>query len=129
MKLFVAKNIFEANKFCYFFSKIMNYVFVVILKDDGKGVYKFKTTRQEVLRFLLGFAFALYIFYDTLATKLKQEKRSIIFEIILVINGKMQTLHATAVMLQVFINREEYFKILNTMHWIDNKVNIDQEIH
>lgn len=122
MKVFLAKNIFEANKFCYYFGKLTNFIFITFKRNKYGQVYEFKTTYKDILRFIFGFSFALYIVYDTLATKLKQEKRSIIFEIIILINGKMQTFHMLFVMLQSFINRGEYFKILMAMHWLDNKV-------
>lgn len=120
MKL-TAKDSFEANKFCYIYGKIINFIFVTITKDKI-GNYVSQTTKQDVLRFFIGFPIALYIFYDTLATNLKQEKRSIIFEIILVINGKVQTLQTGVVMLQMFLFRSEYFKILKSIEWIDMKV-------
>lgn len=119
MKVFFAKNIFESNKFCYFYSKFINFSFTTISKNEKN---KSRTTQKDFLRFFVGFPFALYIFYDTLWTTFKQEKRSIIFEIIIVLNAKIQTLHAAIVMFQVFLYRDEYLKILTLLHMIDIKV-------
>lgn len=121
MKLFVAKDVFETNKFCYFYSKLVNFVFVTIFKSEN-GFYTSKTSKWDILRFTFGFIFAIYIFYKTLLTSIQQEKRSIIFEIILSLNSKMQTMNISAVMLHGFIYRHEYFEILKTIHWIDFKV-------
>lgn len=122
MKFFSAKDVLEANKSCYFCSKLMNFVFVSTSKNENGINYKSQTTKWDILRFLIAFPFAVYIFYDTLSTSLKLEKRSIIFEFIMVLNGKMQTIHVAIVMLQLFFYRNEYFKILRSLYWIDMKV-------
>lgn len=122
MKLFVTKDVFETNKFCYFYSKIVNFVFVTITKNNQGENYSYRTTKFDYLRFIFGLPFSIYIFYDTLSTTLQQEKRSIIFEIMLSLNGKLQTINTCLVILHVFIYRIEYFKIFNNLYWIDYKV-------
>lgn len=125
MKLFEARNVFETNKFCYFYSKLINFVFVTISKESEGEKYKSQTTKWDILRFIIGFPFFIYIFYDTLLTKFQQEKRSLIFEIILSLNGKLQTINGSIVILHVFIYRNEYFKIFESLHTIDCQVRVN----
>jgi hypothetical protein len=121
-KLLVATDVFETNKFCYFYSKIVNFVFITITKNNQDENYSSKTTKSDILRFIFGFPFSIYIFYDVLSTKLQQEKRSILFEILLSLIGKIQTINTTLVIFHVFVCRYEYFKIFNNLYWIDYKV-------
>lgn len=117
-----AKNIFEANKICYLFSRILNFEFVTIERSKKDGMVKGFTTKWDVLRLIIGLSCGILIFYDVASTKLKPEKRSIIFEMAMSFNGKIQTLHPSLVMLQVFLYRYEYFKIFMILDWIDRKV-------
>lgn len=122
MKLLKAKDVFETNKLCYFYSKIVNLVFVTITKNKKGENYESRTSKWDYLRFIIGLPFSIFIFYDTLSTTLQIEKRSIIFEIILSLNAKIQTVNTSIIILHFFLNRFEYFKIYNTIYWIDYKV-------
>lgn len=117
-----AKNVFEANKICYLFSRILNFEYVTIERSKNDGMVKGNTTKWDVLRLIVGFSCGILIFYDVASTKLKPEKRSIIFEMAMSFNGKIQALQPSLVMLQVFHYRYEYFKIFMILDWIDRKV-------
>ena len=117
-----AQNIFEANKVCYFFNRILNFEFVTIEKSRIDGTVKGYTSKWDMLRFVMGFSLMIYVLYDVASESLQLEKRSIIFEMTMSMNGKIQGLHPVIVMLQVFIYRYEYLRIFIILDWIDQKV-------
>lgn len=117
-----AQNIFEANRFCYLFSRIINFEIVTIVKSKKDGTVKGFTSKWDVLRFIAGFAFGLLMFFDIALTSLQLQKRSIIFEIAMSLNGKNQGLHCLLVMLQIYVYRYEYLRIFVILDWIDLKV-------
>ena len=114
------KTVFDANKLCYIFSRIFNFEFVTIEKING--TIRGFTSKWDVTRLIVGFCSGILIFFDILSTKLKPEKRSIIFEMAMSLNGKIQGLHPALVMLQVFNFRYEYLRIFMILDWIDRKV-------
>lgn len=117
-----AENIFDSNKVCYFFSKFINFVFVTIVRSKHDGTVRGCTTKWDVLRLMIGLSFGLLTFYDLMSSSLQPQKRSIIFEITMIIIGKNQGIFPILVTLQVFIFRYDYLKIFMILDWIDRKV-------
>ena len=118
-----AKNVFDSNKFCYLFSRAINFVFVTIV--GGKdGISRGYTSKWDVLKLILGLFFGFLFIYDLMSTSLQPQKRSIIFEITMSLSGKIQGFTPPMIMLQVFYFRYDYLKIFMNIDWIDRKVKL-----
>lgn len=120
--MFLAENVFESNRLCYLFARFINFEFVTIKKSKVDGTVKGHTSKWDALKFIFGFSFGLFAFYDVLLTPLQIEKRSIIFEITMSINGKIEGFRPSLIMLHAFLFRNEYLNIFNTLDWIDKEV-------
>lgn len=117
----MSANIFDATKYCNKLSEILNHKFVTI-KQNKNGRYYPKTTSFDVARFFIGVALLIWLYIDLSERPFKLTQRSIIFEIGMVFNSKLEVLHPIFVMFHVFCRRHEYFRILNNIMWIDKKV-------
>lgn len=122
MKESTLKDVFEANKFSNLLADVAGYKFITIKKNKFGKYFAF-TSNLDVLKMLLFMILLIWLFFDLLGTSLdKQAKRSLIFEIIVLLNGKIQGNHPTVVMIFAFLFRYKYFKIIRNIHWIDSKV-------
>lgn len=120
------ENVFQANKVCYFLSKIFNFVSITI--EESGNNFNAYTSKFDILKFIFGLFFSCFSLYDILRTPLHPENRSIIFEILISLNGKMQGVHSIISMIQSFYYRYEYFNIFNSLYWIDTKVKFNFQL-
>lgn len=119
-----AQNVLDSNRFCYTFSKIINFVFVTIFRSKDYGTVGGYTTKWDVLRLIIGLFFGFLFFYDLMSTSLQPQERSIILEITMSFIGKIQGFTPSLIILQVFIFRYDYLKIFMILDWIDRKVKL-----
>ena len=117
-----AENVFDSNQFCYLFSRFINFEFVTIERSKHNGTVSGYTSKWDVLKFIIGFSLGLFTFYDVISTPLRLDKRSIVFELMMSINGKIHGITGSLVMLQVFLFRNEYLKVFMAIDWIDKEV-------
>lgn len=121
MGWFKAENIFEANKIQYYFGKLIAFHFLTISKINH-GKYFAHTTAWDKLGFLIPIIFYIWFFLKLFQNPLSITNRSIMFDIGVMLNGKLQILHPAISMMQMFYYRMEYFRIIENIHWIDQKV-------
>lgn len=115
-------NVFETSKFCDIFSNFIGHKFVTIEKNKN-NYYFAKTTITDVLRVIIGISYCIWQFMNVLKTPFDTEsRRSMIFELMIYINARVQVIHPVLVMLQTFYNRNDYYQIKKDTQWIDEKV-------
>lgn len=116
------KDVFEANKFCIILADIVGYKFVTVSKDK-LGKYHAFTSNRDKIKFLVAAVLCIFLFLDLSRTSIeKTSKRSLIFEIKIMLNGKIQGNHTALSVLFAYLLRNKYFDILNNIQWIDQKV-------
>jgi hypothetical protein len=122
MKLTPPKNIFEAQALGTFLSKIVGLNFITIKKNEF-GKFSGST---EILDFLIFFTWLIFSFCLALDSWRNpfdpNSNRSFIFEIMVAMTGKSEAFRACVELFQIFLNRHKYLKILDNIHWIDEKV-------
>ena len=122
MAMLRPKNVFEASKFCDIFSNFIGHKFVAIDKDK-KNNYFAKTTIADILRVIVGISYCIWLILDVSKTPFDTESsRSMIFELMIYINSRVQVIHPVLVMLLTFYNRKDYYQIKKDTQWIDEKV-------
>jgi hypothetical protein len=115
------KNVFESSIFCYIFCKLSNLLFITI-KRDSSGRYYAETTRLDKIRFFFGLLIGIwYNLYFTETDKV-ESNRAIIFEIAIFLSSKFHFSAQFMIMVGTFLYRNEYFDIVQNLHWIDTKV-------
>ena len=116
------KDFFEVMKFCNLISDIVGYKFVTIERNK-LGKYHAFTSNLDKIKFLVAVILCSWLFMDLWNTPIeKHSKRSLIFEIIINLNGKIQGNHCGVVMLAAFFMRHKFFEIMKNILWIDQKV-------
>lgn len=115
------KNFFEAYKFCNFVAQFVGAQFITI-KKDKIGKYFAKTSKLDGVRIITCLFLGVWMTKYVLEISMENSARSVIFEIMTVVNGKFQGDHSFLVIIQFVILRHEYFKILRNIHEIDEKV-------
>lgn len=122
MDLLRAGNVFEASKFCDYFSNFFELKFVTIEKDK-KNNYFATTSITDVIRLIMGISYCIWILFDISKTPFDiNSSRSMIFELLIYINSRVQGIHPILVMLQAFNHRFDYYQIKRDTQWIDEKV-------
>lgn len=122
MKVAVPKNIFEVNRFCDFLASIIGYKFVTISRTKN-GKYSAKTSFNDYFKLLFTLFLIVWLVIDLRSSSFERDsKRSLIFEIMLFVNGKVQGHHMTLILISSFLLRFKYFEITSNIQWIDNKV-------
>lgn len=114
-------NIFEANRYCYYFGKLINFNFITISSKDSMN-FLIYTSRLDICRFIFAILFILYVAYDNLENDLVITDRSMIFDIGVYFNGEFEILQLIIIFVQFYYFRFEYFEILGNIHGIDKKV-------
>jgi hypothetical protein len=117
----MAENIFDALSVCSKVGKVLNLNFVTFEKSK-KNEIQARTAFCDVLRLIIGVALVIKLFVDLSDRAFELTSRSVIFEIGLLINSQIEFIHLVIVMLQMFVWRHEYFRILRNLQWIDEKV-------
>lgn len=116
------KNIFNANKLTFLVSKIINFNFISIKSDLG-GKYYAVSSHWDKLSCFVGIFFGVWLFLKMINSPFDSNStRSLIFEIITVMNSKIEGIHVTLILIQAFYFRHKYFLIYSDLHWIDQKV-------
>lgn len=121
MKL-TAENIFEAQISSTAVSKILGLNFISIKKDES-GKYFGHTQFLDAIIFLAWVMFSFSVALETWKNSVDtNSNRSFIFEFIVTLSGKFESFRVGLELFQIFFFRFEYFKILENIHWIDEKV-------
>lgn len=116
------ENIFEASKKCSSIAKILGGNFITVEKDKNEKYFAY-TSLYDILRVLFGMTFGILLFREVArSTSEKDADRSIIFEIIISINSKMETIQPALVIITTYRFRFLYFSIKKDFMWIDEKV-------
>lgn len=116
------KDVFEANKFCNLIADIVGYKFVTINRDK-LGSYHAFTSNFDKIKFLVAVIWCIWLFIDLSSTSIeKSSKRSLIFEIIIFLTGKIQGNQTALLVVLAFLVRSKYFEIMNNILRIDQKV-------
>lgn len=123
MKEASCDNVFEASKYCSTLAKFAGGNFVTIAKNKRDKYFAY-TSPYDVIRFIIGIAFGILLLREVSRTTSEQdENRSIIFEIIISINTRIETVHLPIVMIMSYHFRFIFFKIKKEIKLIDEKVN------
>jgi hypothetical protein len=117
----MADNFFEATNFCSKFSKILNFNFLTFERTHKNSCCA-RTTWCDILRLITGLAIVIWMFVEFSDRALELTSRSVIFEIGIFMDTRLESCNVILVMMQVFFNRHEYFKIISNIQWIDEKV-------
>jgi hypothetical protein len=121
MKALRPENIFDATKFCDFFSKVLFNNFVTIF-EDKRGRFYASTTVFDVLRLIIGLSYFIWLYFDVTKIELEENSRSMVVELTIWANTRFQVIHPIAVILLGFFQREIYFSIKSNIKWVDDKV-------
>lgn len=121
MKYTDAFDIFESNKFCYFFGRLINFNFLTIDKSHC-GKYRVYTSKYDHFKFYFGLLFFSFVFFESQKENAGSIRRSIIFDIGTYFTGRIEAIQPILSILQFYYFRKEYYKILSSMQWIDDKV-------
>jgi len=121
MNFFKAKNIFDANKGSFYFGKLISFHFISWTVTKS-GFCEASTTKWNFCKFLLTMFFFLWVAGDTMMSNLVKTSRSLVFDIGTYFNAVVEAFHPCISVLQIYFFRAEYMKILQNIHWIDNKV-------
>lgn len=117
MNFFKAQNIFDANKICFYFGKLISFHFVT-----KRGFCECTTSKVDFCKFVLSMTFCLWVAYDTAMSDLVQTSRSLVFDIGTYFNALVEAFHPCISIFQIFLFRDEYLRILQNINWIDKKV-------
>lgn len=116
------KDVFEVLKFCNLIADIIGFKYITI-ERIRPGKYHAFTSSLDKIKVLVAVILCSWLFMDLWNTSIeKHSKRSLIFEIIINVNGKVQGNHFGLVVLSTFFLRYKYFEIINNIQWIDQKV-------
>lgn len=122
MKSIKVKNAFDSNRFIYFASKVVCYLFVTFEKCKGNYCYAI-TTSCDFLRFILGLALSICGFLDIAAIPLTTtSSRPIILEMSLLFASKFRTMMPILLICTGFCNRYSYFEFIKALDFVDQKV-------
>lgn len=119
------ENIFEAYKSFYIACKVFSFVNITLYKIDN--AFKAFTSKFDTFKFIVEIVILFSYNYDISSTSIQPSARSIVFEILLSINGKLQALRPSLIALHIFFYRYEYLKIFKVLDWIDKKVKIEKK--
>ena len=122
MKFLNVNNVFESSRFVYFMNKLICNLFLTFRKKKGSDKYRAVTTSSDVVIFMLSLSATVIGFADIMKTPLRRTSRSLILELSMFANGKLRTIQPFLVLGTSFLNRFNYFELLNTFQSIDNLV-------
>lgn len=121
LRFLSSNNVFESSKFCFKINQLSGFLFLTIRKDRS-GVYYSTTTALDLIWLLVSLASASWLFFIVLQTPLEITSRSTILDIGIYLNSKLSALQPILFMLLNFLNRKEFFGIVESFHWIDIRV-------
>ena len=121
MKFLKASDTFESNKFFYLVCKICLFCFIAIEKRNGN--YISRTKLRDVIAFAVLMIYGIYWTYDLLIqAPIFCKDRSIILELSISLNAKLQLVDVLVDYVIVFYNRHFVFEVFIRLYKVDKAV-------